>query len=74
MLCFGNFPVDKKFMNNIGGGGVSRFSVEKFKSQSADIFRSGTPYCFSDFGYRKMLRLNREFFWNGSDSIPEPTA
>ena len=73
MLCFGNFPVDEKFMNNIGAG-VSRFSVENFRSHTAENFCSGTPYCFSDFGYRKMLRINREIFWKGSDSSPEPTA
>ena len=39
----------------IGEGGVSRFSVEKFLSHSAEKFRSGTFYCFTNCGYRKSL-------------------
>ena len=68
---FRKFPISKKFWIT---GGVSRFSVESFRSQSAEIFRSGTPYCFSNFGYRKMMRINREIFWQGSGSNPKPTA
>ena len=38
-----------------GGGGVSRFSVEKFLSHSAENFRRGILYCCNNFGYRKSL-------------------
>ena len=33
------------------GGGVSRFSVQKFMSHSAEIFHRGVLYCFFNFGY-----------------------
>ena len=36
---------------------VSKFSFEIFLSQSADKFRSGTPYRVTGFGYRKGLCL-----------------
>ena len=49
------FPVAKKFMDNGGGGGVSRFSVENFLSHSAGNFRRGILFCCIDFGYRKSL-------------------
>ena len=39
----------------IGGGGLSRFSVEKFISHSAETFRRGVLYCCISFGYRKTL-------------------
>ena len=33
------------------------------------------PVCVSkNFGYRKMLGINREKFWPGNDSNPKPTA
>ena len=38
VLCFRKIPVAKKFMDRRGGG-VSRFSVESFLSQSAEVFR-----------------------------------
>ena len=51
-------------------GGVSSFSVENYLSHSAENFPRGTPYCFNNFGYRKMLGINRKNFWQGSDSNP----
>ena len=36
-------------------GGVSKFSVEKFLSHSAENFRWVTIYRFASFGYRKNL-------------------
>ncbi len=54
MLCFRTLPVAKKFMDKKGGG-VSRISVEKILSNSAEKFRSGIPPSFINFGYRKNL-------------------
>ena len=42
VLCFRKYPVAKKFMDRRG---VSRFSVEKFLSQSAELFRRGSFLC-----------------------------
>ena len=42
MLCFRKLLVAKKFMDKKGGGGVSKFSVENFLSESAEKFRRGT--------------------------------
>ena len=39
MLCFRKFLVAKKFMNDKGGGGVSKISIENFLSHSAEKFR-----------------------------------
>ena len=39
MLCFRKFPVAKKFIDKTGG--VSRASVEKFLSHSAEKLRRG---------------------------------
>ena len=36
-------------------GGVSKSSVETFLSHSAEKFRRGTFYCFTNCGYRKSL-------------------
>ena len=55
VLCFRKFPVVKKFMDKMGGGGVSRYSVEKFLSHSVEKFRRGILYCCINFGYRKSL-------------------
>ena len=41
MLCFGKFPVAKRFMDEKGG--VSKFCVEKFLSHSAEKF-VGEPF------------------------------
>ena len=41
MLCFRKLLVAKKFMDKKGGG-VSKFSVENFLSESAEKFRRGT--------------------------------
>ena len=41
MLCFRKLLVPKKFMDKKGGG-VSKFSVENFLSESAEKFRRGT--------------------------------
>ena len=38
MLCFRKFLVAKNFMDQKGGG-VSKFSVEKFLSHKAEKFR-----------------------------------
>ena len=38
MLCFRKFPVVKKLMDERVGG-ISRFSVEKYLSDSAENFR-----------------------------------
>ena len=38
-----------------GGGGVSRRSIEKFLSHSAENFRRGILFCCINFGYRKSL-------------------
>ena len=40
VLCFGKFPVANKFMDEKGG--VSRFSLEKFLSHSAEKIRRAT--------------------------------
>ena len=66
------FPVARKFMDE--GGGVSRFSVESFLSQSAEKHRKGSLHCFTNFGHQKMLRVNRKNIWRDRDSNPEPTA
>ena len=41
MLCFRKSLVAKKFMDNKKGG-VTKFSVENFLSESAEKFRRGT--------------------------------
>ena len=53
VLCFKKFLVAKIFMDK--NGGTSRVSVEKFLSDSAEKFRSGTLQCVINFGYRKIL-------------------
>ena len=53
VLCFGKFPVANNFLNKKGG--VSKFSVDNFLSQSAEKFRRGTLWCVITFGYRKFL-------------------
>ena len=46
MLCFREIPVTKKNMDKRGGGiGVSRFSVERFLSQSVGKIRKGKVLC-----------------------------
>ena len=42
MLCFRKLLVAKKFMDKKEGGGVSKFSLENFLSESAEKFRRGT--------------------------------
>ena len=44
-LCFTKFSVAKKFMDKMGLGGVSRFSVDFFLSLSAENFHRGTLLC-----------------------------
>ena len=39
MLCFRKFLVAKKFMDDKGGGGVSKTSVENFLFHSAEKIR-----------------------------------
>ena len=41
------------------GGGVSRFSVKIFLSNSVEKFRTGIPYSCIIFGYRKSLWTRR---------------
>ena len=60
-LCcavFQKFSGSENFMNK-GAGGVSRFSVEKFFSHSAEKIRRGIFYCFINFRYRKMLGIKQ---------------
>ncbi len=57
MQCFRNFPGAKNFMDKEGGGRVSRFSVEKVFTHIAEKLRRGILYCFTNFRYRKMLRI-----------------
>ena len=54
--------------------GVSRFSVNFFLSHSAENYRRGTLHCVTDFGYRKMLGINRKYIWHDRNSNLEPTA
>ena len=54
MLCFRNFLVPKKFMDEKEGE-VSRFSFEHFLSHSAEKIRRGSLKCVISFGYRKFL-------------------
>ena len=53
MLCFKKFLAAKKFMDKKGG--VSRYSVEKFLSHSAEKSRRGILESFINFGYRRSL-------------------
>ena len=53
MLCFRKHLVAKKFMDKKGG--VSKFSVEFFLSESAEKFRRGTVHSFIKFECRKKL-------------------
>ena len=59
VLCFRNFPIAKNFSDKKEWAGVSRFSVEKFLSHSAETFRRGTFQCVTNFGYRKKLGQER---------------
>ncbi len=53
------------------GGGVSRFSVEKFLSHSAEKFRRGILYCcISFFGRAGIKFLRRKFFVSMCRKIP----
>ena len=60
-------------------GQKSQFPVEIFLSHSAEIFRRGTLYCFTNFGYRKFFcfgglcqkfRFSLEFFSSHS-TVPK---
>ena len=52
-LVFHFFRGSRKFgYKGEGGGGVSRFSVESFLSQSAANFRSGTLLCCVSENFR----------------------
>ena len=53
MMCFGKFPVAKKFLDEKVG--LSEISVEKFSSQGAEKIRRRTLYCVINFRYRKNL-------------------
>ena len=52
MLCFREIPVTKKILDKRGGIGVSRFSVERFLSQSAGNFRRGKMLCCVSDNFR----------------------
>ena len=65
VLCFRKLAVAKKLMDKRGGG-VSRFSVESFWSHSDEKFRRGPLGCFTNFGYKKVLGMNRRNIWHGS--------
>ena len=52
MLCYRKFVVAEKFMEEKWGWGVSKFSVESFLSQCAQLFRGGT-----------LLSCVSEIFW-----------
>ena len=54
-------------------GGIKIFRRKVFVSQCRKFSR-GTFQSFTDFGYRKILGINRKNIWQGSDSNPEPTA
>ena len=52
---FINFGYQKSLDERVGGGGVSRFSVENFMSHSAKKFRRATLQGVTNFGFRKIL-------------------
>ena len=58
MLCLRKFLVPKKFMDNREGE-ISRFSFEKFLSQSAEKGLKGALKSVTDFGY---TIFRRNFF------------
>ena len=67
LLCFRKLLVAKKFKEKKEKGEVSKVSVEKFLSQIAETFCSGTLYSFISFGCRKCLcfrGLCHDFPWN----------
>ena len=71
---FGFSPIASTENVCVTEGGVSRFSVGNILSHSAENFRKGTLSCFTNFAYRKMLRINSKVFWKGNNSEPDPTA
>ena len=54
--------------------GFSRLSVENMLSHSNERRRRGNFQCFTTLWYQKLLGINRENFWQGSDLNPEPAA
>ena len=57
-MCFRKFPVAKVYGEE-GGGGVSRFSIEIFLSQCAEIFCRGDYFSVSLLsGIEKMKSKN----------------
>ena len=56
MLCLRKFLVPKKFMDKTEIE-VSRFSLEKFLSHSAEKVRRGTLKGVTDFGYTIFRRI-----------------
>ena len=53
MLCFGKFTVAKKFMDK-GGGKYQDFPWKISSPTGPKNFVRG-PFCFTNFGYRKMV-------------------
>ena len=49
--------IEKVWIRGGGGVVVSRFSVEKFLSHSAEKLRTRTLQCFTNFEYRKIFRF-----------------
>ena len=56
VLCFRKFPVAKKFMDKNGGGGVSRFYIERIYLTLPKI-RKRTFQGVTDFGYREFFYI-----------------
>ena len=53
MLGFSSVPVARNFMENRGGGGLSRLSFEfSFLSHCYEKFRRGTILCFVSHNFR----------------------
>ena len=54
---------------------VSRITVEKFFSHSAEKFLSGIFYCFNNFRYRKLLGIEEggeHDIWSKNFRLPVP--
>ena len=62
LQCFRNFGVSNDFMHTRGYHvGVSRYSVKKFWSHSAEKFRGHPINVSENLGYRKTLCLRGEY-------------
>ena len=54
--------------------GYHDFLLKKFRLTVPKNFVEEPVYVSENFGYRKMLGINRKNFWQGNDTNPEPTA